>query len=77
MDGSGPSRPLLFFSGIGANVELLAPFLERLGRREVVTFDMPGLGGSAEHSTSYRLPAMADIAAEILDCPPSAPMAQI
>lgn len=45
--GSASPRPLLFFSGIGANIELLAPFLDRLIGREIVTFDMPGLGGTA------------------------------
>lgn len=58
--------PLLFFSGIGANIELLAPFLEALRGRDVVTFDMPGIGGSAEGSGPYRLSAMADAARELL-----------
>ncbi|RYG41843.1 alpha/beta fold hydrolase, partial [bacterium] len=61
-----PGRPLLFFSGIGANIELLAPFLESVKGREVITFDMPGLGGSAPGSGPYRLSAMADISARIL-----------
>lgn len=59
--------PLLFFTGIGANAEILAPFLERLSRREVITFDMPGIGGSAPSGGPYRLPAMARIAATLLD----------
>lgn len=58
--------PLLFFSGIGANIELLAPFLERLEGRNVVTFDMPGIGGSEEFGFPYRLSAMAHVAHRIL-----------
>lgn len=60
------ARPLLFFSGIGANIELLSPLLGRLRGREVVTLDMPGLGGSPEYRRPYRLAAMADAANEIL-----------
>ncbi len=65
-DAQGASRPLLFFTGIGANIELLAPFLERLRGRDVITFDMPGVGGSSEYGRPYRLSAMADVAHQIL-----------
>jgi poly(3-hydroxyalkanoate) depolymerase len=61
----GP-RPLLFFSGIGANIELLAPLLEELRARDIITLDMPWLGGSSESRRSYRLSAMADAAAQIV-----------
>lgn len=61
-----PARPLLFFSGIGANIELLAPFLEQLGGRDVVTLDILGLGGSSQSLQPYRLSAMAEAAAQIV-----------
>jgi poly(3-hydroxyalkanoate) depolymerase len=61
-----PVRPLLFFSGIGANIELLGPFLEQLRGRDVVTLDMLGLGGSSESGRPYRLSAMAEAAAQIV-----------
>ncbi|MBV1688438.1 alpha/beta fold hydrolase [Novosphingobium sp. G106] len=60
------SRPLLFFSGIGANIELLAPFLQEFGSRDVITFDMPGVGGTAPFPRPYRLSTMAKAAREIL-----------
>ena len=60
------AHPLLFFSGIGANIELLAPFLEQLRGRDVVTFDVPGLGGSSDSVRPYRLSAIADAAAQIV-----------
>jgi pimeloyl-ACP methyl ester carboxylesterase len=63
-DSAAP--PLLFFSGIGANIELLAPFLEELHGRDVITLDVPGIGGSAESRRPYRLSAMADAARQIL-----------
>lgn len=60
------SRPLLFFTGIGANLELLSPFLENFPERDVITFDMPGLGGSEDWSRPYRLSAMADAASKLI-----------
>jgi poly(3-hydroxyalkanoate) depolymerase len=65
--GAADVAPLLFFTGIGSNAEILAPFLERLSGREVITFDMPGIGGSAATGGPYRLPAMARISAALLD----------
>lgn len=65
--GEGNSfPPLLFFTGLGANIELLAPFVERLSGREVITFDMPGIGGTPDYASPYRLSAMSDAAGEIL-----------
>jgi poly(3-hydroxyalkanoate) depolymerase len=48
------SPPLLIFNGIGANLELLEPFVAALDRIEVVAFDMPGIGGSPAPATPYR-----------------------
>jgi poly(3-hydroxyalkanoate) depolymerase len=60
------ARPLLFFTGIGGHIDLLAPFLQRLLGRDVVTFDMPGTGGSPAFAQPYRLSAMAEVAGCIL-----------
>jgi poly(3-hydroxyalkanoate) depolymerase len=60
-------RPLLFFNGIGANIELIAPFAARLSNRDVVTFDMPGIGGSPEPTLPYRPWMMARIADKLMD----------
>lgn len=59
--------PLLFFSGIGSNAEILAPFMEQLTGRDVITFDMPGIGGSAKAGGAYRLSTMAAIADAIIN----------
>lgn len=48
------ARPLLFFTGFGAAAELLAPFLERIRGRDVITFDMPGIGRSPGPERGYR-----------------------
>jgi poly(3-hydroxyalkanoate) depolymerase len=61
------ARPLLFFNGIGANIELIAPFAEQLASRDVVTFDMPGIGGSPEPSLPYWPWMMARVADKIMD----------
>jgi poly(3-hydroxyalkanoate) depolymerase len=58
--------PLLFFTGIGANIEFLAPFLERLVGRDVITFDMPGVGGSPRSLKPYRLRTMGNVADRLL-----------
>jgi len=47
-------RPLLFFNGIGANLEIAGPLGDRLGDRDVITFDMPGVGGSPDPKKPYR-----------------------
>lgn len=64
--GSPGARPLLFFNGIGANAELIGPFAERLHGREIVTFDMPGVGGSPGGHGPYRPWMIAQVASELL-----------
>ena len=59
--------PILFFNGIGANLELIAPLAELMSERDFITFDMPGVGGSPEPSLPYRPWMMARIADLLLD----------
>lgn len=61
------TRPLLFFNGIGANSELIAPLADALPERDLVTFDMPGIGGSPDPVLPYRPWMIARIATQILD----------
>lgn len=63
---SPPEPPLLIFNGIGANAELIQPFAERLGTRDIVTFDMPGIGGSLDPVMPYRPWLMAQAADAIM-----------
>lgn len=44
--GSDASPPLVIFNGIGANLELVEPFVEALEDVGVIIFDIPGVGGS-------------------------------
>ncbi|MEO8113839.1 MAG: alpha/beta fold hydrolase [Phenylobacterium sp.] len=63
---SGQARPLLFFNGIGANIEIMAPLAEWLSDRDLITFDMPGVGGSPEPKWPYRPWTMALRTARLL-----------
>ncbi len=59
--------PLLFFNGIGANIEAVAPLADMLSDRDFITFDMPGVGGSPDPVIPYNAIMMARIAALLLD----------
>ena len=48
LDMPSDHLPVLFFNGIGANIEAVAPLAEALDDRGFVMFDMPGVGGSPE-----------------------------
>ncbi len=65
--GQAPNRPLLFFNGIGANIELMSPLALWFPDRDIVTFDFPGVGGSPEPKFPYRPWTMALRTARLLD----------
>ncbi|MGB5078632.1 MAG: alpha/beta fold hydrolase [Sphingorhabdus sp.] len=66
---SKPSNklPVLFFNGIGANIEAMAPMADLLDDRDFLTFDMPGVGGSPDPVVPYNAPLMARVSALLLD----------
>jgi pimeloyl-ACP methyl ester carboxylesterase len=59
--------PILFFNGIGANIEAMMPMAELLDDRDFITFDMPGIGGSPDPVVPYNALLMSRIAALLLD----------
>ena len=65
--GDGSRPPLLMFNGIGANIELVAPFLEALDGPEAIVFDIPGVGGSPVPTLPYRPWMLARLSARLLD----------
>jgi poly(3-hydroxyoctanoate) depolymerase len=65
--GSGAGVPLLLFNGIGGSIELLAPIARWMPRREVITFDIPGVGRSPPPALPYRLKGIARLATRVLD----------
>src|SRR5580704_8338330 len=61
------ARPLLFFNGIGANIEAMAPLADWFADRDLVTFDMPGVGQSPNPLVPYTPYSMAWRAARVVD----------
>jgi poly(3-hydroxyalkanoate) depolymerase len=64
-----PSKklPILFFNGIGANIEAVEPMAQMLDDRDFITFDMPGVGGSPDPVVPYNAIMMSRIAGLLLD----------
>ncbi len=65
--GDKARTPLLLFNGIGGNIELVEPFLQRLDGIEAIVFDAPGVGGSPAPKLPYRPSTMVRLAAQLLD----------
>src|SRR5499427_7145982 len=65
--GQQTHPPLLLFNGIGANIELVEPFLDALVGREAIIFDVPGVGGSPAPRLPYRPSMLARLSARLLD----------
>jgi poly(3-hydroxyalkanoate) depolymerase len=65
--GSGP--PLLLITGIGASLDLAAPFECELNRRGVrtISYDAPGVGESTSYAWPRRMPGVARTAERLLD----------
>ena len=54
LDQPSDYPPLLFFNGIGANIEAVAPLAEALTERGFIMFDMPGTGESPDPVLPYN-----------------------
>src|SRR5919198_6553086 len=65
--GEKARPPLLLFNGIGANIELVEPFLDALRGPEAIVFDVPGVGGSPVPALPYRPWMLAKLTARLLD----------
>ncbi len=64
---AGRATPLLLFNGIGANLELVLPFIEALTGREAIVFDMPGVGRSPLWLIPRRFSGIASLTDRLLD----------
>ena len=67
LDKPSDHPPILFFNGIGANIEAVAPLAERLTERGFIMFDMPGTGESPDPVVPYNPFTMAWTASQVLD----------
>ncbi|MBB3035149.1 pimeloyl-ACP methyl ester carboxylesterase [Erythrobacter lutimaris] len=67
LDQASDKPPLLFFNGIGANIEAVAPLAEALTERGFIMFDMPGTGESPDPLLPYNPFTMSWTALSLLD----------
>ncbi len=59
--------PLLLINGIGASLDLLTPFVDALDPSiEVVSFDVPGVGGSPMPARPYRFTGLCGLIGRML-----------
>lgn len=66
--GPPATRPLVLVNGIGASLELFEPLVEALDPcREVVRFDVPGIGGSQGSPVPLPMSALSALLADLLD----------
>ncbi|MGV6801083.1 MAG: alpha/beta fold hydrolase [bacterium] len=65
-EGTSDKTPILFFNGIGANLEIAQPMAEMMPDRTLITFDLPGVGGSPDPTFIYRAWWVARAAKKIL-----------
>jgi pimeloyl-ACP methyl ester carboxylesterase len=54
--GDSARVPLLILNGLGANIELVQPFVDALPDATIAIFDVPGVGGSPTPPSPYRAP---------------------
>lgn len=67
LDRPSNHQPLLFFNGIGTNIEAVAPLADALDDRGFVIFDMPGIGESPEPVMPYNPFTLSWTTARLLD----------
>ncbi|MBI1401867.1 MAG: alpha/beta fold hydrolase [Porphyrobacter sp.] len=67
LDMPSDHLPILFFNGIGANIEAVAPLAAAMPERGFVMFDMPGTGESPDPVVPYNPFTMSWTAAQLLD----------
>jgi poly(3-hydroxyoctanoate) depolymerase len=59
--------PLLLINGIGAHIDMWAPFERLLGDRRLIACDLPGCGESTLSAVPRRMRGLADLVSELID----------
>ncbi|MCK0128166.1 alpha/beta hydrolase [Erythrobacter sp. F6033] len=67
LDEPSEHLPVLFFNGIGANIEAVAPLADALPERAFIMFDMPGVGESPDPTIPYNPFTISWTASKLLD----------
>lgn len=63
----GRGRPLFLVPGIGCSADMWEPFIHYFPNRHIVSFDAPGAGRSSVPLYPVSVPALAALAAAVLD----------
>jgi pimeloyl-ACP methyl ester carboxylesterase len=63
----GAGRSLLLITGIGASLEMWAPFARLVTDRELIAFDAPGTGLSPRRRRRLRMRSLARVVRELMD----------
>ena|GEM_PF-586669 len=63
----GRGRPMLFFNGLGANLDMVLPLVNALDDVELIVFDVPGSGESPSLRLPRRFSSLARLSAKLLD----------
>ena len=63
----GAGAPLLLITGIGAHIDMWAPFAHHAGQRALIAFDPPGAGLSQRPRLPLRMRGLAGVVGELLD----------
>jgi poly(3-hydroxyoctanoate) depolymerase len=66
VDRRGDGHPLVLINGLGASLEMWSPLRPHLPPGEVISFDLPGAGGSSVPRVPLRIRGTADLVAELL-----------
>jgi poly(3-hydroxyalkanoate) depolymerase len=67
LDMPSDHLPVLFFNGIGANIEAVSPLAAAMPERGFIMFDMPGTGESPDPLVPYNPFTMSWTASQLLD----------
>jgi poly(3-hydroxyoctanoate) depolymerase len=64
---TGQGDPLLLITGLGGSTDQWAPFAQQFQHRQVIRFDVPGMGLSSAPYAPIPVTAVADLAVAVLD----------
>ena len=64
---TGDGEPLLLITGLGGSTDQWTPFAQQFQHRQVIRFDVPGMGLSSAPYAPIPIAGVADLAAAVLD----------
>jgi poly(3-hydroxyalkanoate) depolymerase len=64
---TGQGEPLLLIQGLGGSTDQWTPFAQQFPNRQVILFDVPGMGQSSAPCAPVPVPGVAQLAVAVLD----------